>query len=145
MRILIAVGSDPAALEATNVAQRLFPGAEHVLISAASLAPFVVTEPMGGGLITLGPSSETIATEEDSAHNALRIAQQIVGETTADSVEIGDPGVVICEQAAAHNVDVVVVGRSTKGWFSRVLHPSVSDYVISHAPCAVLVVRETSA
>jgi nucleotide-binding universal stress UspA family protein len=65
----------------------------------------------------------------------------MLGGTGETIVDIGDPGPAICEEAKVHGVDLIVIGRSGKNWLSRLLDPSVSEYVIKHAPCPVLVVR----
>jgi nucleotide-binding universal stress UspA family protein len=142
MKILIAVDTGPAAHEATLEAKRLFPGAEHLIISAAAIAPFMAVDPLGGGVFAMGQSMDALNTSEELADEALKSAQGVIGASAEDRVALGNPGQVICDQATEHHVDVVVVGRSSKNWFSRIFDPSVSDYVINHAPCPVLVVRE---
>jgi nucleotide-binding universal stress UspA family protein len=39
------------------------------------------------------------------------------------------------------NVDVIVVGSHGRGALERLLLGSVSDQVVRHAPCPVLVIR----
>ena len=144
MKILIAVDASDANHAIAAAARRLFPHDEHLVISAASVAPYMVTEPFTGGAFVMGaPSMEGLTAAEETADKAVHSAQQVLGDESATSlVEIGDPGQVICEQAAAQGADVVVVGRSSKSWLSRLFDPSVSEYVIRHAPCPVLVVGE---
>lgn len=144
MKILIAVDASDANHAIAAAARRLFPHDEHLIISAASVAPYIVTEPFAGGAFVMGPSSMAgVTAAEETADEAVHSAQQVLGDESATSmVEIGDPGQVICEQAASHGADVIVVGRSSKSWISRLFDPSVSEYVIRHAPCPVLVVGE---
>lgn len=142
MKILIAVDAGSASHEAAMEAKRLFPTAEHLIISAASIAPYMAVDPLGGGVFAMGRSMESLNASEDLADKALTSAQSIIGKSEEDSVELGNPGQVICDQALDHHADVIVVGRSSKNWFSRIFDPSVSDYVVAHAPCPVLVVQE---
>lgn len=142
MKVLIAVDTGSASHEATLKARRLFPGAEHVIVSAAAIAPYMAVDPLGGGVFAMGQSMDSLNSSEDLANEALVSAQGLIGKSTEDSVALGNPGQVICDQAVDHQVDVIVVGRSSKNWFSRIFDPSVSDYVVAHAPCPVLVVRE---
>lgn len=142
MKILIAVDTGSASHDATLEAKRLFPSAEHLIVSAASIAPYMAVDPLGGGVFAMGQSMDSLNSSEDLAQEALVSAQSVVGKSKEDSVALGNPGQVICDQAREHKADVIVVGRGTKNWFSRIFDPSVSEYVVAHAPCAVLVVRE---
>lgn len=53
----------------------------------------------------------------------------------------GDPGPAIVEAADAEGVDLVVVGTRGRNRVERAVLGSVSDHVIRHAHCPVLVVR----
>jgi nucleotide-binding universal stress UspA family protein len=53
----------------------------------------------------------------------------------------GDPGPAIVEAADAERVDLVVVGTRGRNRIERAVLGSVSDHVIRHAPCPVLIVR----
>ena len=141
MKILVAVDTTDAH-DAAVAARELFPNGEHIIISAASIAPFVVTEPLGGGLMSSTPSLAALEVAEQEADSAIESAREVLGDKPQSSVEIGDPGRVICEQAKSMGVDVIVVGRRSASWLSRLFDPSVSEYVIKHASCPVLVVNE---
>ena len=53
----------------------------------------------------------------------------------------GDPGGSIAAAAEAENADIVVVGTRGRSGAERMLLGSVSDHVVRHAECPVLVVR----
>lgn len=53
----------------------------------------------------------------------------------------GSPGEAIVEAALAEEADLIVVGSRGRGAVGRVLIGSVSDHVVRHAPCPVMVVR----
>jgi nucleotide-binding universal stress UspA family protein len=55
----------------------------------------------------------------------------------------GDPGESIVEAAEAEGADLIVVGTHERGAVGRLFLGSVSDYVVRHARCPVLVVRPT--
>ena len=146
MKILLAV-DDQSSSAAGHAAARLFPGAELFICSAVEVAPFVVAEPLGGGVLPVLPSEAAMEAEEVRAERNVRAASNddLVAHDAArveTSTPIGDPARTICEEASAIGADVVVVGRSSRGLLARIFHPSVSDYVVRHAPCPVLVVRE---
>jgi nucleotide-binding universal stress UspA family protein len=56
---------------------------------------------------------------------------------------VGDPARALLELAAT--ADLLVVGSRGLGAVRRVLLGSVSEKVLQHAPCPVLIVRESSA
>ena len=141
MKILIAVASTEEAPDIARTAELLFPHGEYVLMSAASVAPFMVADPLGaGGFVTVLTTDALVASEE-VADDAVESAQGVLTTEAEHHVELGSPGPVICEQATLLAVDAIVVGHQSKNWLSRLFEPSVSDYVIRHAPCPVVVVR----
>jgi nucleotide-binding universal stress UspA family protein len=76
-----------------------------------------------------------------------QLAQALVERGRAEGVEVsflvwtGDPGDVIVDAAAAEHADMVLVGSHGRGVVGRFLLGSVSEHVVRHAPCPVLVVR----
>jgi nucleotide-binding universal stress UspA family protein len=77
---------------------------------------------------------EEIATR---AAGALRAA----GLAAEPRVLHGDPREVIVDCARAEGVGLVVMGSHGRTGLARLLLGSVAAYVVSHAPCDVLVVR----
>jgi len=62
----------------------------------------------------------------------------------ADFTEhLGNPAVDICAIAQRWNADLIVIGRRKLTKLEELFHGSVSNYVLHHASCAVLVVQET--
>jgi nucleotide-binding universal stress UspA family protein len=66
------------------------------------------------------------------------IAEEITA--TAD-YRIGEPGQEICLVAKDWGADLIVIGRHARGGLSELLLGSVSNHVIHHADCSVLVVK----
>jgi len=56
--------------------------------------------------------------------------------------KIGDPGKAICQLASSWNADLIVVGRRGRSGLSELFLGSVSNYVIHHAPCSVLIIHQ---
>jgi nucleotide-binding universal stress UspA family protein len=56
----------------------------------------------------------------------------------------GAAGEAIVDAAGAEGADVIVVGRRGLGAVGRFVLGSVSDYVVRHAECPVLIVRSPS-
>jgi nucleotide-binding universal stress UspA family protein len=57
-------------------------------------------------------------------------------------IEVGSPAHTICEVAREANADVIVLGSHGRTGLGRILIGSVSEHVVRHAPCPVLVVRK---
>ncbi len=54
---------------------------------------------------------------------------------------IGAPGKEICAIARNWNADVIIMGRRSRDFLSKLLLGSVSNYVTHNAPCSVLIVH----
>lgn len=68
----------------------------------------------------------------------------IAAGVKADFTEhLGNPAADICAIAQRWNADLIVIGRRRLTGLGKLLQGSVSNYVMHHAPCAVLVVQET--
>jgi nucleotide-binding universal stress UspA family protein len=55
--------------------------------------------------------------------------------------KVGESREEICTAAKEWNADVVVIGRRGLRGFSEMLLGSVSNYIVHHAPCSVMVVQ----
>jgi nucleotide-binding universal stress UspA family protein len=53
----------------------------------------------------------------------------------------GDPGKTLCEIAKSWNADVIMMGRRGRSGLSEILLGSVSNYVLHHAPCSMMIVQ----
>ncbi|MBE7382726.1 MAG: universal stress protein [Leptolyngbya sp. SIO1E4] len=67
------------------------------------------------------------------------IAQGVKTEFTQTA---GDPGRVICDTARVWESDLIIVGNRGRTGLSEFLLGSVSNYVMHHAACSVLVVHD---
>jgi nucleotide-binding universal stress UspA family protein len=57
--------------------------------------------------------------------------------------DFGNPGRTICDFAQTRTVDTILVGSRGLTGAKEMFLGSVSNYVTHHAPCSVLIVRET--
>jgi len=55
--------------------------------------------------------------------------------------EVGSPGPVICKLGKVWEADLIVVGSHGRRGLSEMLLGSVSNYVVHHATCSVMVVH----
>jgi nucleotide-binding universal stress UspA family protein len=110
-------------------------------------------QPTAGG----APSAEPTAAQEpepepDSvkrgkgylAHAGNLVKQWSDGvKWTARFIEAKDPREAICDLANEEKVDYIVMGSRGQNPIRKMFMGSVSSYVSSHAPCPVIVIRET--
>jgi len=147
MKVLIAVDDDAPSREALAFAERLVTDLDEVLVlnvtSYAELVPFT-GDPFGAdiGAVALDPTS--LAELDDRADKLVERTADEIGTKTDVVVEHGSPGERICATAAEHGIELIILGSHERGAFGRFMHGSVSDYVVHHAPCPVLVVRHTN-
>lgn len=55
----------------------------------------------------------------------------------------GSPGRAICDLARTWGADLILVGRRGRSGLSELFLGSVSNYVLHHAPCSVLIAHRT--
>src|SRR5580692_3412898 len=67
-------------------------------------------------------------------------ARELGGGVEPRVVE-GSPGAALCDLAREVSAAAIVMGSRGRGGLRRAVLGSVSDYVVRHAPCPVLVVR----
>ena len=67
------------------------------------------------------------------------VAKNLVVETEG---RVGSPGSWICERAGSWGANLIVIGRRGHRGLAELLLGSVSNYVVHHAPCSVLVVHQ---
>ena len=148
MKVLIAVDDDSESHDAVEFAKRSLPDDAEVIVLnvaqyAVSAAGTVGTFAMGA----YGDAMLTTETHEKLAEDAEREAQRTVEEagsllgTEDRRVAHGDVGPTICSVAEDEAVDLVVLGTHDRGRWGRLWYGSVSEHVLHHAPCSVLVVR----
>jgi nucleotide-binding universal stress UspA family protein len=92
----------------------------------------------------------SVVSGSPSAREARQVAiEGIVQRARAAGAEArgmtwdGDAGESIVDVAEAESVDLIVVGTHERGAVGRLFLGSVSDHVVRHARCPVMVVRPT--
>ena len=105
---------------------------------------YVSPEP--GHMEQVGFRVETIDEIRDRLEGALgEIIKEELGDLPHEAVaRVDDPADGIVELARTHGVDLIVLETRPRSLLERVFNPSVSAKVVQHAPCAVLVLPETT-
>lgn len=150
MRILFATDgakqSDAAAEMLRHFA--LSDGDEIKIVSVVDMAVPMAIDIYGG---YLPDTSELEKTARENAAKLLeRTEERIRGHFKGKNLDIsseilfGSPESRIVETAEATHPDVIVLGSHGYSRWERLLLGSVSDSVVHHAPCSVLIVRTPS-
>jgi nucleotide-binding universal stress UspA family protein len=153
-KILAAVDQSPLSqavfeqaldLAKTNQAQLfLF----HCLTAdmVVSTAPFAGELGVSPQIVSQAYQSQTLRFEDQLRHvqqllqqyRTIATGQGVTVETDCRTVE---PGQGLCQAARRWQADLIVMGRRGRKGITEVLLGSVSNYVLHHAPCAVLVIQ----
>ena len=147
MKILLATDgtkhSDSALEMVGNL--KLSDGDEIKIVSVVDMAVPLSVDIYAGYLPT---TAEIEKTAQENAAKILEAAsQQIQGSFAGQNVFIstevllGSPESRIVETAEEMPADLIIVGSHGYNRWERLLLGSVSDSVVHHSPCSVLVVR----
>ncbi|HEU0245438.1 MAG TPA: universal stress protein [Candidatus Limnocylindrales bacterium] len=140
-RLLLATDLSDASASATDEAFEL---AGRL---GASLLVVSVIDP--GALLL--PGGRFRARIDQVRERREQLAQALVERGREEGVDVsflvwsGDPGDMIVEAAQSERADMVLVGSHGRGAVGRFFLGSVSEHVVRHAPCPVLVVRPKEA
>ncbi|HEX5827007.1 MAG TPA: universal stress protein [Candidatus Limnocylindrales bacterium] len=136
-KLLLATDLSEASASATDEAFEL------ALELKASLLVVSVIDP--GALLL--PGGRFRARVDQVRERREQLAQGLVERGREQGLDVsflvwtGDPGDMIVEAAQSEHADMVLVGSHGRGAVGRFFLGSVSEHVVRHAPCPVLVVR----
>ena len=135
--ILLATDGSPASELASE---------EAIDLATQVEARLLVVSVLGASSRPSEASAET-GSMADSRDSLTTKAQAIVQRAKAAGADAtflvweGEPGEAIVAAADSENADLIVVGSHGRSGVSRFLIGSVSDFVVRHAHCPVMVVR----
>jgi nucleotide-binding universal stress UspA family protein len=112
-------------------------GVLHVVNLSAEVA--AASQMSTGGYI---PDS-VLVDIQDTGRSIVREALTLLpgGIEASGSLEIGKPTDVVISFCIAESYDLIVIGSRGQRAIEQLLFGSVSNYVLHHAPCPVMVVR----
>lgn len=148
MKVLIATEGSKFSDAAIEKCCKLFEEAMDTEIRVLTVVePNLLASQAIGAVPTLlseiEGSSRAVAEETAEAANS-RILEKIpsIGGGLTSRVAVGFPSEVIVDEAKRWGADLIIVGSHGYGLLDRALLGSVSNAVVHHAPCSVMVVRE---
>lgn len=147
-KILAATDGSSCSIKACETAYKLArnaPGCQLVILNVAPLSPLDIAHDRAS------MSGEPVMSAEKQAELMER-SQSILDSTVSQlkghdiPVEsrslLGHPAETIVEIAEKEEFDLVVVGCKGHSKLAKILLGSVSDYVVGHCRCPVMVVKE---
>jgi nucleotide-binding universal stress UspA family protein len=152
--IIIATdGSETAKQAASRGLSLLRPVDKVLLVTVADLAdPDLAADATGHAAATMTPDEvdeqnrEVLATGRSNIDATVEAVRADPGLPSGleTSVLGGQAGPILCDLASDTGAIAVVMGSSGRGGIRRAVLGSVSDYVVRHAPCPVVVTRAAS-
>ena len=144
MHVLIATDGSDVSISAARAGCALLGPAEKVTLLSVMTEGDPGDDAGGFEGPVLNEAEQRAAWEAEvgEAHKELTAtAASLTNAHLEQVVEVGDAAAVICRVADRLCVDVVIVGSHGRTGFGRMFLGSVSEHVVRHAPCPVLVVR----
>jgi len=134
-RILLATDLSPASAGATDQALELARTlhADLLVVSVIDSAT-----PLASGPV---PRMDQRRAAREFAAQAIVVKGRRIGVSVSFLVWEGEPGPAIVEAAQSETADMIIVGTRGRNRVERFVLGSVSDHVVRHAPCPVLIVR----
>ena len=152
MKILVATDGSDFSKAAIDILPNIVAKSENTILKIVSVferptpiaaEPFAISAEYYNEMEEMGRKNA----KQHSEHAKTRI-RALFPNTVLDlttEVITGSPQRVIVETAQEWGANLIVIGSHGYGFWSRLMLGSVSNSVVLHAPCSVLVVRSSPA
>lgn len=145
-KILVALDGSAPSLAAMEEAAALALGLHVPIVLVAAVSPMPVPPMAVNPVMTIPGDAVAGAVEAMETYYRTLITDNVAalkarGLTVEGRVVDGPPVDAILDLAASSGADLIVVGSRGLGLTKRIVLGSVSTALVTHAPCAVLVVR----
>jgi nucleotide-binding universal stress UspA family protein len=140
--LLCTDGSDLAAASVAAGLAVLDPAAPVVLVMAIPDVDesMVTGSGMAGGVMSAEELEEQVAGDHAAALDLLGAERDRLGRPDAEvRVVLGAAGAAVCHLAEELGARAIVVGSRGRSGIKRAVMGSVSDHIVRHAPCPVVV------
>jgi nucleotide-binding universal stress UspA family protein len=139
--VMLATDLSATSSPAEDEAVRLAAGLGARLIAVSVIDPGSLRLPGGRYRARV----DQVRREREDAAQALMRRARDAGVASNFLVWEGDPGEAIVDAATAEHASLIVLGSHGRHGVGRSIYGSVSDHVVRHAPCPVVVVRGAAA
>ena len=143
MRILVSTDGSDFSRAAVEKCCRIVVAPDETKIKIVSV--FEVIEPLD---ISISPefskeleSSARKKAQDFALQAEAKIREHFPNIDLETQISIGAPDQILIETAREWEADLIVIGSHGQGFWRRMLLGSITDSLVHHAPCSVLVVR----
>lgn len=146
MKIMVAIDGSAASQKALD--QAIFLARPHnAEVLVLSVVEPVLDYPLYpvGGAAFIEPNlngGEIFTEKKEAARKLLMDAETLMKDLQYETrLCFGDARHLICDIAAMEKADMLIIGSRGLGALGRLVLGSVSDYIMHHAHCPVMVMR----
>lgn len=143
MRILVSTDGSDFSRAAVEKCCGIIVEPDATAVKIVSV--FEVIEPMD---ISISPefsreleSSAKKKAQESADEAAAQIRERFPNIDLTVQISTGAPDQILIETAREWEADLIVIGSHGQGFWRRMLLGSITDSLVHHAPCSVLVVK----
>jgi nucleotide-binding universal stress UspA family protein len=143
--VVVCVDGSELAAQAARAGLAILQPTKRVVVATVveGSDPFLVS---GGGVAGGVMSAEEFDELESAlAYEGRQVAERAaaaIGVTDAEMAVVrGEPGPALCRLATELPARALVMGSRGRSGIKRAVLGSVSDYVVRHAPCPVVITR----
>lgn len=151
MKILIATDGSEFSKAAVKTICQMATNTENTRVKVVSVfEPPIMVAAAPYALPVEYNASLDKGLREQAVQAAARAERQIrecfpdLEDNLTTQILRGSPAQAIVEEAEQWGADLIVVGSHGYGFWKRMFLGSVSNAIVHHAPCSVLVVRKTN-
>lgn len=148
MKILVATDGSEFSKAAVEKCCQIIVEPNKTAVRIVSVYEIVVPIDLYGASLEYSQELERAGQKqaEEFVAGAAAVVRECFPGASIDvttQVSVGAIDQVLIETAKEWDADLVVVGSHGRGFWGRLMIGSVSDSLVHHAPCSVLVVRKT--
>lgn len=141
---LLCTDGSELALRALEAGLAVIGPPDRIVVATATdpVDPSLMTGISGFGTGAIGPQQydEVVAANRAHAEQHLMDTRHALGLPDAEAIVVeGDAGRALCELAEELGATVMVAGTRGRGGLKRAVLGSVSDHLVRHAPCPIVI------